>query len=568
MPPIPGGLTAFFRAFDRYYRKTCAAVAQPNSFDLVGTEDSTWKPLVNEKGVVTLESQFTPPGAAHDPFADVRRTLLVLFDPEREGWGKFRQNIAHECWEGWMPASQITMRTARFPWLRVLVLVDEENTLQVKVEIPSQARFYAIPLPTSQAPAEIWGRPGPMPVAGTDGTAFHAALSALETHWRTKFAALLAWPLPHPCLKQGILAGLAKSFISQYGGALRYGATRYYCDEGKCAESFPPTVFSVAEAALFYGFQDEALRFFGYFLEHFVSPSGEIIHRGNGASLSEHGMLLELFARCCRETGNQEFQERHGLAVHAVASRLLEMVKEAGESLVMGCPEDDLREIPHRRWFSSNLWLARGLLTYQRQFGTLAGGEIVSRFAIRCRELCRELSQECEGGVVFVPPCVEPCRPFADMNEFVEVVPGEDIHSLASYTNYRFYPEMLSSGLLLPETAAQLIRYRRARHGDFHGATTFRIFRDYPPYAQCLDDWPLAHLLQGLLLYGEWEECARLLAGHLALHQSRSTFFAPEMSFRDHLDSTHCVPSQMNLPLTVRHLFGKSTTIKDTLCKM
>ena len=150
------------------------------------------------------------------------------------------------------------------------------------------------------------------------------------------------------------------------------------------------------------------------------------------------------------------------------------------------------------------------------------------------------------------------------MNDFIEVAPGDDIHRLASYTNYRIYPEMLSSTLLPAETAREIVNFRRARGGDFHGATTFRIFRDFPPLARCLDDWPLCNMLKGLAHYGEYGEFIRLLAGHMALHQSRGTFFAPEMSFRDRLDSTFCTPSQMTVPLAVRYLFDGLPSITRT----
>ena len=140
------------------------------------------------------------------------------------------------------------------------------------------------------------------------------------------------------------------------------------------------------------------------------------------------------------------------------------------------------------------------------------------------------------------------------MNDFIHLDPEEDIHSLSSYTNYRFYPEMLSSCVPDQEIADAIINYRKTHGGDFHGATAFRIFKDFPPYARCLDDWPLYNYLRGLIHYGQYDEFIRLLAGHMALHQSRGTDFAPEMSFRDRLDSTHCVPSQLTLPLALCYL--------------
>ena len=110
---------------------------------------------------------------------------------------------------------------------------------------------------------------------------------------------------------------------------------------------------------------------------------------------------------------------------------------------------------------------------------------------------------------------------------------------------------MLSSRVLDNDLVKEIIKFRKARGGDFYGATAFRIFRDYPPYRYCIDDWPLYNYLKGLADCGDEDEFIRILAGHMAMHQSRTTFFAPEMSFRDYLDSTHCIPSQMLVPLAI-----------------
>ncbi len=549
--------------FDRLFAGVCAAVPQPNSFDLIGTEKSPWKPLVNEKGVITLESQYVPPGSEPDPLRDVRRTLLTLFDPETAGFGKFVKPLSHDCLEGWLPVSRVRFATERYPEAELLALVDEEDALQLRIVGGSETIFYRIPLPCSQDPAELLRMEPPVPVRMTDGSSFEAALKTLKDHWKNKFAAVLDWDFPHPFLKNGILAALAKTFITQYDGALRYGATRYYCDEGRCAESFPPTVLTACEGAFFYGLEQEAFHFLGHFIGSFVSD-GTICHRGNGASMSEHGMLLALFARAKRETAEETFFREYGPAVRATALRLWKLAETADPELISGCPEDDLRNAPPRQWFSSNLWIARGLLEYARTFPGVIPEEKAAAFADRAVRRCRASAVPCGDCLTFVPPCAENCPPFTDMNDFIEAAPGDDIHSLASYTNYRIYPEMLSSGLLPPETARQIIAFRRARGGDFHGATAFRIFRDFPPYARCLDDWPLYNMLSGLRIYGDHAEFIRLLAGHLALHQSRGTFFAPEMSFRDRLDSTSCIPSQMTLPLAVRYLFSHINSITQT----
>ena len=551
------------REFDRIFAEVCAAVPQPNSFDIVGSEKSPWKPLVNERGVVTIESQYVSPDREVDVIGDLRRTLLTLFDPEKAGFGAFVKSLSHECLEGWLPVSCVRFATTRFSGAELLVFADEADTLQLCVKMSGERRFFTVPLPELMPPGELLRRPAPVPMTA-DGRAFDDGLKRLTEYWKGKFAPLLAWDFPHAFLKKGILAALAKSLITQYGGALRYGSTRYYCDEGRSAESFPPTVLTVCEAALFYGLEDEALRFLGRFIRDFVSEDGAILHRNNGAALSEHGMLLALFARCRRQLDAPGFFAEHAPAVEVVAHRLFELTEKAGEGLVAGCPEDDLRNAPAREWFSANLWIARGLLEYAQTFPGVLPEEKIKAFAGKAVRRCRESAVPCGGGSVFIPPCPEWRVPFADMNDFIEVAPGDDIHSLASYTNYRIYPEMLSSTLLPAETAREIVNFRRARGGDFHGATTFRIFRDFPPLARCLDDWPLCNMLKGLAHYGEYGEFIRLLAGHMALHQSRGTFFAPEMSFRDRLDSTFCTPSQMTVPLAVRYLFGDLPSIIKT----
>ncbi len=53
----------------------------------------------------------------------------------------------------------------------------------------------------------------------------------------------------------------------------------------------------------------------------------------------------------------------------------------------------------------------------------------------------------------------------------------------ASYTNYRYWPELLSSGLLPAEMARRIVDARLSGGGQFCGMTRF---------ADHLDDWPLA----------------------------------------------------------------------------
>ena len=553
--------------FDAFYRDACAAVPQNNSFDIIGTEESCWKFLVNEKGNVTIETQYVQGDeAVTDYYGAVRRTLLSLFSPEKTGYGAFKSFISHTCLDGWLPVSVVKFRTDRFEKVEARYFADEEGNLRAAVTADGVTEYFKVTSPVTQEPSEVLELADPEPTPD-DRVSFNAALSLLRSHWENKLSPVIAWDFPHEQLKKGILSALVKSFITRYDGAIRYGATRYYCDTGKSAESFPPTVITIVESALFYGLPQEALQIFGRFTEDFVSSDGEILHRGNGASVSEHGMLLETFCNCWHLTKNEDFFKRYSPYMDAVAGRLLQLIRSAGNGLIKGCPEDDLRAMPYRQWFSSNLWTARGLLAYSAVAPATLPPDEIRCFAEKTASLCSAAGVLTPEGEEFIPPCMEECGIFTDMNDFVEFTPENEVHSLSSYANYRFYPEMLSSCLLPRETILKIISWRRAHGGDFYGATAFRLFRNASLYGKerCLDDWPLYNYLRGLAHYGEYTEHARVLAGHMALHQSRGTFFAPEMSFRDCLDSTHCVPSQLTLPLAIRYLFPDCPNIDTAL---
>ena len=533
----------FYKKFDIVFAEICAKVPQPNSYDLIGTETSIWKLLVNEKGVITIETQYTPPEIEPDYYYCVRRTLLTMFSPEKTGFGTFKKSISHTKLDGYLPVSIIDFETDK-GIVREYALVDTKDNLLVKIEFENKSFFFKSSIPQTTDPAEIWKMNDPEAVKLADSSDFDTELATIRRHWNEKLAPVIAWNCPHDFLKNAVLSSFVNAFITQYNGAIRYGATRYYHDAERTAESFPPTIFTMFEACRFFGLQSEGERFFAHFLTNFVSDDGEIHHRGNGASLSEHGMLLE-----CAANASNNFQTAHKDKINAVASRLYKFIEK--NELISCCPEDDLRDYPYHQWFSCNLWVVRGLLEYQKIVpASEAQQKQLAAFAAEVNSICRKSAIQTADGL-FVPPYPGYDEPFKDMNDFIDFVEGTDIHSVCSYTNYRFYPEMLSSRVLDNDLVKEIIKFRKARGGDFYGATAFRIFRDYQPYRYCIDDWPLYNYLKGLADCGDEDEFIRILAGHMAMHQSRTTFFAPEMSFRDYLDSTHCIPSQMLVPLAI-----------------
>ena len=63
-----------------------------------------------------------------------------------------------------------------------------------------------------------------------------------------------------------------------------------------------------------------------------------------------------------------------------------------------------------------------------------------------------------------------------------------------SYANYRYWPELLSSGILPDDMANRLVNARLNGGGQFCGMTRFMNW---------LDDWPLTEYLYGLWRLGK-----------------------------------------------------------------
>ena len=123
--------------------------------------------------------------------------------------------------------------------------------------------------------------------------------------------------------------------------------------------------------------------------------------------------------------------------------------------------------------------------------------------------------------------------------------------TFASFTNYRYWPELLSSGLLPPELANGLVDARLSGGGQFCGMTRFQ---DH------LDDWPLADYLYGLAALGRKDDFLLSLYGHTAYHQAGDHLTAYEQvtlpPFKEM--APYCLPCQLLAARTAR-LIGHNT---------
>jgi hypothetical protein len=113
---------------------------------------------------------------------------------------------------------------------------------------------------------------------------------------------------------------------------------------------------------------------------------------------------------------------------------------------------------------------------------------------------------------------------------------------LGSYTNYRYWPELLSSGVLPTAWMERIVAARLNAGGQFCGMTRFE---DH------LDDWPLMEYLDGLWRLGRRDDYSVCVWGHLRYHQAEGHLTAYEqVTFPPGQSvAAYCLPCQL---VTVR----------------
>jgi hypothetical protein len=125
-----------------------------------------------------------------------------------------------------------------------------------------------------------------------------------------------------------------------------------------------------------------------------------------------------------------------------------------------------------------------------------------------------------------------------------------------TYANYRYYPELLASGILSREEALKIIEARETMQGELEGMTFFNYkvcLPDDPvaPDYAC-DNWPILCYGRALAQLGEKDRLLKVIEGHYRYHQTRDTFTAYEIVDADlplrRAVTDWCVPVQLAYP--------------------
>ncbi|MEN6643934.1 MAG: hypothetical protein ABFE08_15975 [Armatimonadia bacterium] len=501
---------------------TWAAPAEPAFYDRLQTDP---KDLLAELVLQAGEPSFESVAAALPPVRDV--TLLgveteiqrfevtaegqaaVLGDgPLPEGWRLLRVGLLdgylpvlchlYDTPEGTVERLTFASTSKDGPLLRRRVRV-------IGDELTAAARYECAAATSAEVP-EFWD-----------------SLLELVQRWRTFFDAGVELELPEPDLLAAARGMLAQGVLSFRGLLPRYGMGWYDLEQHN---SFPPALLFLVQALLAWGQIDRAGDILSHYLSRYVKPDGTIDYYG--PAVAEYGQLLTLVAEYVALSGDSEWLARRVTLLRPLWERLVDLREESlteypqddpRRGLIPGLPEADYHgqeEEWKRFYYSGDVWAARGLEEIGKALlrvpvqGLIEEGRELVAEAKRYRQAIVASVRQGIGETGYVP--VGP-----DQLEPIEYLIAD---RPASYCNYRYFPEMVSAGVLPPEQVQGILDWRHTHGGELLGTTRF----DHR-----LDDWPALHHARGLLEQDEIDNYLLLMYSHWAHHCTQGTLAAYEM---------------------------------------
>ena len=310
-----------------------------------------------------------------------------------------------------------------------------------------------------------------------------------------------------------------------------------------------------------------------------------------GPAISEYGQMLALVVRVwelCRDDG---WLEAWLPEVRAMVKMLREKWQAARTAhkpdhpchgIIFGLPEADFTSTDTQGcYYSGSAWAWRGFVSVGRALRSLAEqakqedlaqeAEVILSDAAQMRqdlEASIRRTQQPDFAPPFVPDLAERTKPCGYLTEDRD----------ASYANYRYYPELLSAGVLSEGTALTIREFRRQRGGECLGTTRLR---------DRLDDWPASHWARALMELGLRNDYLLLFYGHLAHHLSQGTYSAYEQVQIDPASpraslfrntsfalgdkpirmevADYCIPAQLTTPLMTRWMLLWEERDRDVL---
>jgi autotransporter-associated beta strand protein len=400
--------------------------------------------------------------------------------------------------------------------------------------------------------------------APTDYATFTNQLQALRSHWEQFFTGCTVPPCDDPDVLNACKASLARSLISYTGMRPHYGVRSYGPNTvygNSRGDGFAPTTIAMVDCLLDWGLAAKARDYLTYYFDNLVDASG-IIDYGQpgtmGSSISEYGQLLWLVRKCKDAGGSEAWLDHLRPKVEAIRTNLWAAQASSPNGLIVGLPEADLRTPDwHRYWFHNNGWAWRGL----SEIATLLNHDGESTRLNLFRDIIlASIAQYTDTGVTpaFISPEAAVLTPFPTM-------PNGD---LPSYTNIRFWWELLSCDILSTQQMNDIINYRLTHNGEIGGLGRMRrTGSSGDPWG---NNWMVAEYAAGLKDMGQTGEVRRLLLSFLAGNMTRETSMSYEMvkTYTNGTFSTYetdyCTTAQLVSPRLLAWLNGDTVRFAAT----
>ncbi len=338
----------------------------------------------------------------------------------------------------------------------------------------------------------------------------------------------------HPMLERVVRVGLAHIDLTFQRDHPKYGIGKYAW--AKC-DGFPPVIIATVDALTLWGNFRRAEQLMTYWLNCFIFRDGSIIFQG--PALSEYGQLLTTLRQLVERSGSRVWFNAHRQTIRSIVNYLeAQMLASGRVELLKGMPEDDTRQ-DVATYFHNNAWLVRGF----RDWAALDPEGAGIRTAQHADELRAKLLEAIndrwprDPDDWWLPPTVETTLPNSGEIRRPEGFVTEN--RIGKYTNYRYWLELLSSGVLPADLSARIIRARLVSGGQFLGMT--RLGKTQ------LDDWPLYNWLDGLWQNRRFDDFRLSLWGHIYYHQAEDHLTAYEVVHMPpgRQSTPYCLPCQL-----------------------
>ncbi|MCM8807531.1 MAG: hypothetical protein NC926_06260 [Candidatus Omnitrophica bacterium] len=337
-----------------------------------------------------------------------------------------------------------------------------------------------------------------------------------------------------PYLDKAIKIGLAHIDATFQGDHPKYGIKRYAETRH---DGFPPIIISTIDALTLWGLNERAKKLFYYWVKNFIDRDGTIKYYA--PSISEYGQIIYTAYLLIKRGGTDGWFKDCLFDLNRLINYILSLLEIAQKDsgLISGIPEADEGERKEQgKYFHNNGWVFKGLFYWIE-----ISKELIlypEKFISYIKERIIKLKKDTLDAIkkiwpkdnsdYWLPPKIEKCEKPSYLTETF----------ISSYTNYRYYGELLSSEILPKDLANKVIESRLNFGGQFCGMTRF---------LDRLDDWPLTDYLYGLWKLGRKNDFLISLFGHISYHQAEGHLTAYEqVSFPPGKEvAPYCLPCQL-----------------------